>query len=261
MSAPRRQESGFSLIELMVAMTLGLILTVIIGNVFVGAKESYRTSEDLGRLQENARFAVTHLGRIIRMASYVSNPANITATRAAIFPPAARALTGTEGGGTVSDDITVRYQGSGTPADGSVFDCLGNAIQDTDVAVARFHIAPSTDGSGETSLFCANTGTVAGLVVNTDTELVTGVENMQILYGEDTDGDGTANRYLDQTLVANFDSVVSVRIALLLRTRNPVASGLDTRVYNLLGTNVGPMNDQRTRRMYTATIALRNRTP
>jgi type IV pilus assembly protein PilW len=256
-----RRQSGFSLIELMVAMTLGLILTVIIGNVFLGAKESYRTTEDLSRLQENARFAVTHLGRIVRMASYVSNPVNIATTRATTFPPLAPAVTGTEGGGTVSDDITVRYQGSGTPADGTLFDCLGNAIQDTDVAVARFHIAPSTDGSGETSLFCANTGTVGGLAVNADVELVTGVENMQILYGEDTDGDGTANRYLVQSSVANVDNVVSVRIALLLRTRNPVASGVDTKVYSLLGTNVGPMNDQRTRRMYTATIALRNRTP
>ena len=82
MSTLARQQSGFSLIELMIAMTLGLILTVIIGNVFVGAKESYRTTEDLSRLQENARFAVTHLGRVIRMTSYVSNPANIAATRA-----------------------------------------------------------------------------------------------------------------------------------------------------------------------------------
>jgi type IV pilus assembly protein PilW len=259
MSTLVRRQSGFSLIELMIAMTLGLILTVIIGNVFLGAKESYRTTEDLSRLQENARFAVTHLGRIIRMASYVSNPVNIAATRAATFPPLAPAITGTEGGGTVSDDITVRYQGSGTPADGTVFDCQGNAIQGIDLAVARFHIAPSTDGSGETSLFCDNTGTVGA--ANADIELVTGVENMQILYGEDTDGDGTANRYLDQGSVASMDNVVSVRIALLLRTRNPVASGLDTRVYNLLGTNVGPMNDQRTRRLYTATIALRNRTP
>jgi len=259
MSTLVRRQSGFSLIELMIAMTLGLILTVIIGNVFLGAKEAYRTTADLSRLQENARFAVTYLGRIIRMTSYVSNPVNIAATRAATFPPLAPAITGTEGGGTVSDSITVRYQGSGSPADGTVFDCQGNAIQGIDLAVARFHIAPSTDGSGESSLFCDNTGTVGA--ANADIELVTGVENMQILYGEDTDGDGTANRYLDQGTVASMDNVVSVRLALLLRTRNPVASGVDTRVYNLLGTNVGPMNDQRTRRLYTATIALRNRTP
>src|SRR5207245_5649860 len=99
MSALVRRQSGFSLVELMIAMTLGLILSVIIGNVFLGAKESYRTTEDLSRLQENARFAVTHLGRIIRMASYVSNPVNIAATRAATFPPLAPAITGTEGGG------------------------------------------------------------------------------------------------------------------------------------------------------------------
>ena len=76
-----------------------------------------------------------------------------------------------------------------------------------------------------------------------------------------TFGDGTANRYLVQSSVANLDNVVSLRIGLLMSTANQVASATDTRTYNVIGTSIGPINDKRVRRMYTTTIALRNRAP
>ena len=250
-------QAGFTLVELMVAMTLGMVLMIVISNVFVASKESYRTTEDMSRLQENARFAVTHLGRVLRMASYVDDPTQVSVTRTAVFPIATlAAVTGTEGSGTTSDSVTVRYQGS---ADGTVFDCQGNQIVGGAFAVARFHLAAAGDGSGTTSLYCDNTGTVGPVVA--DIELVQGVENMQLLYGDDTDGDGTANRYRVQSSVANLDNVVSVRIGLLMSTANQVASATDTRTYNVIGTSIGPMSDKRVRRMYTTTIALRNRAP
>jgi type IV pilus assembly protein PilW len=166
-------------------------------------------------------------------------------------------VTGTEGGGTVSDSVTVRYQGS---ADGTVFDCQGNQIAGGAFVVARFHLAAAGDGSGTTSLYCDNTGTVGPVAA--DLELVQGVDNMQVLYGEDLlPLDGTADRYLVLSSVGNLDNVVSVRIGLLMSTANQVASSTDTRIYNVIGTNIGPINDKRVRRMYTTTIALRNRAP
>lgn len=48
-------------------------------------------------------------------------------------------------------------------------------------------------------------------------ELVEGVENMQVLYGEDTDGDGIANKYVAADDVANPVAVVAVRVGLLMR--------------------------------------------
>lgn len=53
-------------------------------------------------------------------------------------------------------------------------------------------------------------------------ELVQGVENMQILYGVDTDGNGTANIYETAEDVADWDSVVTVRLMLRMRSVNPV---------------------------------------
>jgi type IV pilus assembly protein PilW len=259
-----RPQAGFSLIELMVAMVLGLVLTIVIGQVFLGAKESYRTTEDLGRLQENARFAVTQLSRVIRLTSYVTylpvgSPLAFdpVAARTLAFP--AGAMTGTEGSGTAPDSITVRYQGSGSPAaDGSILDCQGNSIAGSTLAVAKFYI--STGANNANALFCDNTGTV-GPASPGPIELASDVENMQVLYGVDTDADGTANKYVGVSSVGTFDNVVSVRIGLLVRTSSEVASQANTSAYNLVGTGITAPGDRRVRRSYTTTIALRNRTP
>ena len=40
MSARAMRQAGFTLVEMMVAMTLGLLLVVVIGQVFVTSKES-----------------------------------------------------------------------------------------------------------------------------------------------------------------------------------------------------------------------------
>jgi len=96
------------------------------------------------------------------------------------------------------------------------------------------------------------------------------VENMQILYGEDTDadseganGDGTANRYVPiGTASLDIDRVVSVRLSLLARSLN-----------NNLTTTPSPYTyppwvnpptlttpaDKRLRKVFTTTITLRNK--
>jgi len=255
----RARQAGFSLVEMMVAMTLGLLLVVVIGQVFVTSKESYRTTEDLSRLQENARFAAAQMSRVIRMAAFTTDP---LANRTAVFPLAtAPAIAGAEGGGSVADQVTVRYQGSGAgTADGSILDCQGNPIRADEQAVARFYLAAGANGAN--ALFCDNTGTVGPLgMVTGPVELASDVENMQILYGEDTDLDATANRYLPASDVASFDNVVSVRIALVVRSTNQVAASVNTSTYNLLGTVFDPVDDRRLRRMYVSTVTLRNRAP
>jgi type IV pilus assembly protein PilW len=255
-SSPRRfPATGFTLVEMMIAMALGLLLVLVIAQIFLGSKEAYKSIEEMSRLQENARFAVAQLGRVVRMAAYMTDPLG---NRATIFPAAARALDAVDGGGSASDQITVRYQGSGTPlADGSVLDCQGNAIKGGDLAVNKYYLA--NGANGRTSLFCDNTGTIGP--ANAVVELVPNVENMQVLFGEDTDADFAANRYVKKTDVANLDNVVSVRLALLFTTNDFVATAVDSNTYTLLDVNYDPVDDRRVRRAYATTIALRNRAP
>lgn len=61
-------ERGLTLIELMVALVMGLVLIGGLASVFVANKQSYRHQEGLSQLQENGRFALAVLERDIRRA-------------------------------------------------------------------------------------------------------------------------------------------------------------------------------------------------
>jgi type IV pilus assembly protein PilW len=91
-------------------------------------------------------------------------------------------------------------------------------------------------------------------------ELVEGIENMQFLYGEDTNGDRSVDTYVNAASVTNWEDVRSVKIGLLVSTIEEIR-GMDenNEIYDVLGTNIGPANDLRIRRVFTATVGLRNR--
>lgn len=66
----RKKNGGFSLVELMVALTIGLIILAAVSTLFVNSKQSYSTQDSLARLQESARFAMHFLIKDLRMAGY-----------------------------------------------------------------------------------------------------------------------------------------------------------------------------------------------
>lgn len=68
--APGKAHSGFSLIELLVAMTIGSIVILAVGYVFVGSRQTYRGQDAMARVQENARYLYEVLSNDIRMAGF-----------------------------------------------------------------------------------------------------------------------------------------------------------------------------------------------
>ena len=97
-------------------------------------------------------------------------------------------------------------------------------------------------------------------------ELLEGVESMQLFFGEDTDGDGFANRYVtadvidapcaDGTNPGCWNRVTSTRISLLLRTLEEDVT-LGPQTYNFNGATV-TATDGRLRRVFTTVVAMRN---
>jgi type IV pilus assembly protein PilW len=67
---PRRIR-GFTLTELMIATTIGLIVLSGVAQVFATSRATYRATEGLTRLQENARFSMHFLTWDVRMAGYM----------------------------------------------------------------------------------------------------------------------------------------------------------------------------------------------
>jgi len=146
--------------------------------------------------------------------------------------------------------------GVGSPGNKGPAGCLNclSRVYAGDATVYRvqgitYSIAPGS--SGQPALF------------RNGQELVDGIEDLQVLYGEDIDppataGSGSANYYVPADQVSNMDNVVSIRFALVARSYgNNVANG---QTYNVLGTSI-TSNDNRLRQVYTATIGIRNRLP
>lgn len=250
---------GLSLIELMIAIALGLILVAVVIQIYVGTKATYNKQEDLSRVQENGRIALDIIGRSARIAGFKSNPSN--ALTGPLLPLSPLEIFGTEGAANVSDSLTLRFQGSGNgtgTADGSVVDCLGTAIdanQNPQVtSFNRFFIA--NNAAGRPSLFCDTTNNPANAV-----EIISEIEHLRFLYGIDTSGDFIADFYVPANAVLNWNQVVSIQIGLVAATSNTINPNLDTRTYAVLDKTFDPVDDRRSRRIYTQTIALRNRTP
>ncbi len=71
--------AGFSLVEVLVAVVLGLVVVGGVVTVLVTSKTTYTTQDSLARLQENARFALEFIARDLRMASYFGCADNLAA--------------------------------------------------------------------------------------------------------------------------------------------------------------------------------------
>ena len=337
-----RRQHGVTLVELMVALALGLLITVAMLKVYVDASRMYRFNEGLARVQENGRFALEFIRRDARVAGFwgcysdVDLSYGISTTSDAhivgLDPDKEEfgRITGTDGEDDSADSITFRNAtGSGalvtTDMSGTgdnvtvdvdsasnlkidmavlISDCdSGDIFQVTGVisdkliehaaggdtnilaGLGKAYATGSRLYQVQETTYCVADG--AGIdesgnpipslrrakgkgsvdACETGDELVEGIQNMQILYGEDTDadsdganGDSTANRYLPfGTTDLYMERVVSIRLSLLARSlNNNLTTTPSPYIFN--GTAVTPgATDKYLRKVFTTTITLRNK--
>ncbi|CDH45107.1 PilW family protein [Candidatus Contendibacter odensensis] len=104
------------------------------------------------------------------------------------------------------------------PCAGSPYSYATNAIM-TDFIPSAYYVGVSTSGTTYSlyrlQMQVTGATTTASMAAQ---ELVEGVQDMQILYGEDTTNppDGVVDRYLNANNIANWNNVLSVRVNLLL---------------------------------------------
>jgi type IV pilus assembly protein PilW len=221
---------------------LALIVVLVVGGVFLANVNTFRFTDDYSRLQENARFAMQTLTRVVRQAGYV--PVDVTQVSkgkmSQQFPSnlggiaQATIISGANGTGpNASDSLTVAYRGS---VDGQIQDCVGGPIAvPSAVSLAAgvagvaalplvtntFFVAASPGGGN--SLYCTVSVAVGGgaAVVAAPVELIGGVESFQALYAVDegVGGFGLPDRYSTADAMSGdqFNRVVGVQVALVLR--------------------------------------------
>lgn len=202
---------GLTLIELLVAMALGLLIVLAATAALLIGQQGFRTVDAASQLRDNGRFATDMMRRVILQAGYLSpqfavdrghdfqlgitdiepnlkgfNNAKynqrLVIGEISTVPANQRGVNG-------SDMLTIRYQVGRTHTDGdsdrTMINCAGATETATpDKASERltsvFHVSDNSS-SGELALMCTWRDEASG---NWSTEpLVDGVESLQILYG------------------------------------------------------------------------------
>lgn len=80
----RRSSRGIGLIELMVAMTLGLVIVLGVTQIFLAAKNTYQSQNAAAGIQEDGRFLMSKMAQEIRMTGFFgcqANPLDSTPTK------------------------------------------------------------------------------------------------------------------------------------------------------------------------------------
>jgi type IV pilus assembly protein PilW len=205
-------QKGMTLVELLVAMVIGLVITLAAVSSLVVARRGFSTVDAASQLRDNGRFAADLIQRVADQAGYkdpvyaIATPsqddiaddaagliaANVTGFNNATFNKSSLTSATTRTTNDGSDILILRYQtaklnnDSTDTADGTMIDCAGNPITTmpadrNDRMVSVFYVATGTDG--EPSLMCARSAN--GLAPYDVQPIVQGVENFQVLYGVD----------------------------------------------------------------------------
>lgn len=199
---------GRSLIELMIAMAIGLAILIGISSLLLGTRQTSRVSDDRGRLEEDGRLALNLLSFHLRMAGYgllLTNDLSkfqVTNLRDADE----KKVDGIEGcsGGFANpasvtklcattlanpDGFLTRYIVDGANANlssGNPTDCLGSVVISTNKIVEnRFYVA-TNPGTGRRELYCQGNGQTvltAANFTNAPQPIAENVQDMRITYG------------------------------------------------------------------------------
>jgi type IV pilus assembly protein PilW len=95
----------------------------------------------------------------------------------------------------------------------------------------------------------------------TTEDLAEGVENLQLLFGYDSDGNGDVDTYKDLAAIeagGNWQDVESVEVFMLVRSATKDAQYTDAKTYMLGDVTVGPLNDHFRRLLSHTSVSLRN---
>ena len=327
-----KNQSGLALVELLIAMLLGLILVGGILQMFSSSRQTHRVHEATARMQESGRMALEVIARDIRMADFwgcssdISNVVNnLDSTGAGFLDFAAGGVGGTEGGAGVPDTLVLRggfdrgldlqppygpqssanvavSAGNGLEQGDFIFvsDCTaGDIFQVTNanpdgtgtivhnigetVSPGNYNVSnPGCPGGGNAHCLSKVYGADATLfsvqeltysiapgsegepaLFRNGAEFLDGVEDFQILFGEDTDalggvGSGVANYYVSANQVIDMNTVVGIRFAIVTRSRDDNLTGGANQNYSVLG-EARTAPDQRIRQTYMTTVTIRNR--
>jgi type IV pilus assembly protein PilW len=217
-SRASRRDRGFTLLEILIALFIGLFLMVALITIVQANRTVFGNQNKLSQMQDGERMAMTMIADVIQSAGYFPDPTTNTLTTSLTAAPpfaAGQSISGTYSAAAPGDQIYVRYMTAG--GDG-ILNCSGQ----------------SNPVGGPNTLYVNSFQVVNGQLVctmnGTQYNLVNGITNMSILYGVKASGGATGNNvdtYMNATQVAAaglWGSVISALVQLTFTNPLYVAS-------------------------------------
>jgi type IV pilus assembly protein PilW len=250
MTSGNNSQRGFSLVELLIALALGVMMLGAASLLMLSNRATFLAVDSSSRIQENARFALGMMAEHIRMAGYfdpaAGSPSNF------MFTDECDGLdpcTG-NGVGTASDWFAVMLN---PPTDNEI-DCTGAATNANDTYANVFLIV---NNGGVRSLVCRGFNTTTGAWNAAAQPLVDGIDRMQVQYGIVDDDEVVS--YVSADRVTNWGEIRSVRINLLVSDGGESGSAdLETRSYDMLDAGTVAVADRYERKLFTTTVVINN---
>jgi type IV pilus assembly protein PilW len=275
MSSSLRALRGFTLVELMVAMAIGLVVLAAMYSGYLGSSRTTGVGRALSQITEDASAAMGVLRSQVNAAAY-SAPIGGPAGAGTGFTYNASTSDWVRGCDTDFTDMSqpigsLACSGSGKNALAVAYeanefnsitklvagvktpmDCLGNALPLTGgyyLSYSRFYI-------NDNALYCLGPGNANGQA------LVENVSDMQITYGVAPPGGHVAASYKSATDVETagaWSRVVSVRVCLVVRSADEVLDAPTPYQGCDPFADATTPDDRRMYRSFTSTFVIQNR--
>ena len=283
-----RSTSGFTLIELMISLVLGLLISAAVIQVYLTNTKTASTQKSGSELQEASVFGLQQLESHLRLANLGNSVTSITDTTAGggiVISPKSIGLESTDtsknlyftrnGGdsnitGINSDQLMIQFKNT---TGVKIADCESADVELGDTVIERYFIRSSST-TGQGLLLACDAGRVTdtgitGLSANYQSggsEVILGVDQFKILLGIQTDAPSDAGlmRYLTPSeylaLSGTKPPITAVKIGLIVRGSSPVIGSDVATSFKLLGATQPLKSGQpnRVRTTYESTTLLRN---
>ena len=286
---PIRQH-GFSLVELLVAMTLGTALVLLSSTLYLSSKAGFRLNDEKLRLQQDGSHAMEVMAQNLRQAGFGKLAAAGSLAMTDFIEADGQPAQGLRGcaygfvrplgpgkdfscsneAGMAAFGVAYRTDDYADPASGAGVDCNGSKVQPVAVPADHpaYRLGPQVSiaknlffvarraGSTASALYCQGNGN------NKSAQpLLDNVEQLQLAYDV---ADASPRRWLDASQVAalsddqlaNWKRVTSVRLCLQVRGEQMVSA--EAQQYVDCDGAARLAEDRSLRQVFTRTVALRN---
>lgn len=287
--------AGFTLIELMISLVLGLLISAAVIQVYIVNTRTVTIQQSASEVQDSTIFAlqsledhirITNLGNPITSISDTTNHGGIVLTSINLGTAnktETAFLTNSAGSekwigisnitGVDSDQLTIQYKNI-TPND--LYDCEGGKIASgsADWVVERYFVRLATNASAKTNgvqdltLACAagrvsSDGTIVSDFDDAGSVIVPAIDQFKILLGIKMDINKLTylapSTYLDLT---EKPPINTVKLGVIIRSTTPLITDADQTNFTVLGIKqtlkADTLRRKHYRRSYESTILLRN---